>query len=127
MLDKDTCKEIFIAKGIQPADVNRQRIYTVVGIDAQISVGPLQDYDNTNLIGPFGEGERCVRGQHFLDVCTNASLTLHNTFVNERGGNWTCFHWGNAPASQIDYLMSDFEESKSSSSPRSMTRSSYSG
>ena len=58
----------FKDKGIRDNETNMQPYYTVLGVDAQSSLGLLQDYDDPNILGPFGEGIRSTRGQHFLNL-----------------------------------------------------------
>ena len=70
-------------------------------------MGPLEDTDDVDIIGPFGFGTRCMRAQRFINMCTALRLTIQNSYVNESGGNWTCAHWGISEPTQLDYVAAD--------------------
>ena len=107
MLDTQEAKSLFKKYGLHTVQLNQQKHLTILGVDAQADLGPLDDFDDVNIVGPYGFGERTLRAGWFIEVCTRFRLTIHNSFTNEPAGNWTCSHWGNAEPSQLDYICSD--------------------
>ena len=95
-------------------DAARLKKYSVIiGVDANAVLGSRWPTDSTDIIGPYGLGERNGRGQilapwmHGMRLAAAASM-----FALSWHDLWTHKAWSTSVCRQIDFILTDVSQSK---------------
>ena len=108
--EKDQTRELF--KKTKHFDRARLSgpIYHILGIDAQVSVGPPDTREEGLYIGTsvMRGKQRTWKTYNFIQFILDYKLTLCNTFSKNTEDIFTCGYYLKSEPNQIDYVLSDF-------------------
>ena len=88
-------------------DLLSQPFYRIIGVDAQVPIGPPLTHLQSNFIGKATAGARSWKGARFLEYAMDYDLKFVNTFAKDTIDTHTCFHDFRTEATQMDYMLAD--------------------
>ena len=107
LCNRDRAKRHFQGSSMASSEILSTPVYTLVGVDAQTSVGKPTNRHQEHCIGPATMGERGWKGNEFVEFCLVNDLKIMNTFAADTQDVFTCTHDFRFPENQIDYVLAD--------------------
>ena len=112
LCDTRGLRQKFATSNFSVPEVLSQPVYVVVGVDAQISVGPaggrhLSCYIGEAVERDLVENKAKARCPEFIRFCDTLGLRAQTTFAADTRDVWTCHYDFRFLPAQLDYILTD--------------------